>query len=189
MSFLSDLLGNAYKEGMTEEEISKALEEVQGTSAKELIKTKNALTKSNAEAAEYKRQLRAKQSADEVAEAERKAEHDRIVEENAKLSKQVRIMELSSSLVGQGYELSLAQETATAMAEGDMTKVLANQSKFLDAQKAQIKADLMKSTPRPGAGASVQTDYTKEKEEALANGEYSKVAYYTRLEQQITPTE
>ena len=72
MSYLSDLLGKAYKEGMTEDEISAALEAVgQGNDA-EVNRLKAALSKANSEAADYKKQLRSKQSDDEAAAAAQK---------------------------------------------------------------------------------------------------------------------
>lgn len=184
MSYLSDLLGSAYKEGMTEEEISEALESVKSS---EITKLKNALSKSNAEAADYKKQLRAKQTADEVAEAERKAELERITKENADMTKQISIMKFSTALVEKGYDAELATATATAMIDGDMDTVLANQSKYLDAQKVAIKAELMKNTPRPGAGGGDgKIDYSAKINEAQASGNFAEVAYYTRLSQQVT---
>ena len=61
MSYLSDLLGDAYKEGMTEEEISTALQRA-GAGAKdneaEVNRLKAQLSKANSEAADYKKQLR-----------------------------------------------------------------------------------------------------------------------------------
>ena len=65
MSYLSDLLGSAYKEGMTEEEISTALETVGNGNTAEVNRLKAALSKANSEAAEFKKQLRSKQSDDE----------------------------------------------------------------------------------------------------------------------------
>ena len=55
MSYLSELLGNAYKEGMTEEEISNALQSM-GAGVKdsdiEVTRLKAQLSKANSEAAE-----------------------------------------------------------------------------------------------------------------------------------------
>ena len=75
MSYLSDLLGDSYKEGMTEEEISTALQAAgagQNNDA-EINRLKAQLSKANSEAADYKKQLRGKQTADEAAAAEQKA--------------------------------------------------------------------------------------------------------------------
>ena len=65
---IKDLLGNKYKEGMTLEEIETALADVEmpTDSSAEVERLKTALSKSNSEAADYKKQLREKLSADEV---------------------------------------------------------------------------------------------------------------------------
>ena len=66
---LNVLLGDAYKEGMTADEIISALEKVTDPSA-EVEKLRNAVTKANGEAAEYKKQLKAKRTDDENAAQE-----------------------------------------------------------------------------------------------------------------------
>lgn len=58
------LLGDSYKEGMTADEIVSALEKVADPNA-EVEKLRNAVTKANGEAAEYKKQLKAKRTDDE----------------------------------------------------------------------------------------------------------------------------
>ena len=52
MSYLSDLLGSAYKEGMTEDEISTALQTVGQGNEAEINRLKAALSKANSEAAD-----------------------------------------------------------------------------------------------------------------------------------------
>ena len=82
MSYLSDLLGDSYKEGMTEEEISTALQAAgagQNNDA-EINRLKAQLSKANSEAADYKKQLRGKQTADEAAAAEQKATMDKLTQ-------------------------------------------------------------------------------------------------------------
>lgn len=188
MSYLSDLLGDAYKEGMTEDEMSEAIESAisrrDESNNAELTKMKNALSKANGEAAAYKKDLRAKMSEAEANEATRKEEWDKIVKENADLKRNIALSEKRASLLGIGYDEKLALETATAMVDGDMEKVIANQGKFLEAQKKNIIAEAMKGTPRPGAGAEVGggIDYSKEIATAQKNGDLSAVAYYMRLQ-------
>jgi hypothetical protein len=186
MSYLSDLLGAAYKEGMTEEEISTALETVgQGNDA-EVTRLKTALSKANSEAADYKKQLRSKQSDDEAAAATQKEEHDKLLKENEDLKRSMALSERKGKLLAIGYDEALATETATAMVDGDMDKVLANQGKYLEVQKKNILADQMKKTPRPAAGSESTggMDYAKKIAEAQASGNITAVAYYTRLQAQ-----
>lgn len=187
MSYLSDLLGKAYKEGMTEDEISAALETVGQGNEAEVNRLKAALSKANSEAADYKKQLRTKQTDDEAAAAAQKEEHDRLVQENADLKRSMALSERKAKLLAMGYDESLADETAAAMVDGDMDKVMANQSKYLEVQKKNIQADAMRNTPRPAAGDDGNggsMDYAKKIAEAQASGDYTAAAYYTRLQAQ-----
>ena len=65
---IKDLLKDAYKEGMTLEDIENALKDIDlpTDNSAEIDRLKNALSKSNSEAADYKKQLREKMSADEI---------------------------------------------------------------------------------------------------------------------------
>ena len=187
MSYLSDLLGKAYKEGMTEDEISAALETVGQGNEAEVNRLKAALSKANSEAADYKKQLRTKQTDDEAAAAAQKEEHDRLVQENADLKRSMALSERKAKLLAMGYDESLADETAAAMVDGDLDKVMANQSKYLEVQKKNIQADAMRKTPRPAAGDDGNggsMDYAKKIAEAQASGDYTAAAYYTRLQAQ-----
>lgn len=187
MSYLSDLLGSAYKEGMSEEEISTALEAVGNGNTAEVNRLKAALSKANSEAAEFKKQLRSKQSDDEAAAAAQKEEHEKLVKENGELKRSIALSESKGKLLAMGYDEKLADETAAAMVDGDMDKVMANQSKYLEAQKKVIQADQMRKTPRPAAGSETGgVDYAKKISEAQANGDFTAAAYYTRLQAQVT---
>lgn len=197
MSYLSDLLGSAYKEGMTEEEISTALQSVkelqtpgQGNDA-EVNRLKGLLSKANAEAADYKKQLRTKQTDDEAAAAAQKEEHDKLVQENTDLKRSIALADRKAKLVTMGYDEKLADSTAAAMVDGDMDTVMANQSKYLEAQKKNIRTDQMRKTPRPAAGSEEGSgvDYKKKIEEAQASGNMSAAAYYTRLMSTATAEE
>ena len=192
MSYLSDLLGTAYKEGMTEEEISTALQAVRDNNEAEVNRLKAALSKANGEAADYKKQLRNKQTDDEANAAAQKEEHDKLVQENTELKRSIALSEKKAKLLSMGYDEKLADETAAAMVDGDMDKVMANQSIYLEVQKKTIQADHMRGTPRPAAGADNQggtMDYTKMITEAQASGDITAVAYYTRLQAQEAATQ
>lgn len=157
MSYLSDLLGDKYKEGMTEEEISAALEGIKagdksGNTA-EIDRLKAQLSKANSEAADYKKQLRSKQSEDEAAAADQKALMDKLTQENADLKRSMALADTKAKLLGMGYDDKLAASTATAMVDGDMDVVMKNQSTFIESQKKVIEANMMKDTPRPAGGS------------------------------------
>ena len=70
---LSELLGSAYKDGMTLEDVTEALKgiEMPADQSAEIDRLRNSLTKSNADAADWKRKYRETQD-----EATRKSEED-----------------------------------------------------------------------------------------------------------------
>ena len=188
MSYLSDLLGEAYKEGMTEEEISAALQTAGAGQSNnvEINKLKAQLSKANAEAADYKKQLRGKQTADEAAAAEQKAAMEKLTQENADLKRSFALSDKKAKLIAMGYDEKLADSTAVAMVDGDMDAVMTNQAKLNESREKAIQAKLMKGTPRMATGSSGSggMDYAKRIEESRASGDYAAAAYYTRLKAQ-----
>lgn len=189
MSYLSDLLGDSYKEGMTEEEISTALQAAGAGQKKddtdEITRLKAQLSKANSEAADYKKQLRGKQTADEAAAAEQKATMEKLTQENTDLKRSIALADKKTKLIAMGYDEKLADSTAIAMVDGDMDTVMKNQATFNESREKAIRAEQMKKTPRPAAGSEEGgTDYAKKIEEAQAGGDLTAVAYYTRLKAQ-----
>ena len=188
MSFLSEMLGNAYKEGMTEDEISTALEELnnerKGDSKGDLDKLKQQLSKANSEASNYKKQLREKMSADEKAKAETEEMINSLTAQNKELKRTIDFTQNKSQLLGLGYDDDMATETANAMIDGDISLVFANQKKFLENQRKQIEKEIYKNQPRPeqvGNGDKPNVDYKSKIAEAKSMAE---AVYYTRAEQQ-----
>ena len=186
MSFLSDLLGESYKEGMTEEEISSALKGTVISNADhetELNKYKNGLSKANSEVAEWKRKLKEKQTDEENKRQEKDEAFEKLTQENAALKRSIDLAEKKAKLIGMGYDEKMAEETANAMIDGDMSKVMENQSKYLETQKKTIETELLKGTPRPkdNGNGGKGLDLEKLIAEAQQEGNYAKQAYYNRL--------
>ena len=182
MSYLSDLLGDAYKEGMTEDEISSALEARDTGRDDEITKLKQSVSKANSEAAAYKKQLRAKQSEEEAQASTIKEQLDKLTEENEGLRKSIALTDNKSKLIAMGYDEKLALDTAQAIVDGDMTKVLANQVKFNEAQKQNIIAEHMRNMEHPAGGSVNGTNtYEKELADARAVNDMAAMVHYTRL--------
>lgn len=123
---LNVLLGDAYKEGMTADEIISALEKVADPNA-EVEKLRNAVTKANGEAAEYKKQLKAKRTDDENAaqeQADKLAEMQKQIEvltaDKENLVKEKTLASYREKFVAQGYDAELANKAASALADGDI---------------------------------------------------------------------
>lgn len=148
---LKEVLGDAYKEGMTFEEVETALESVtipEDNSA-EIERLKNALSKSNSEAAGYKKQLREKMTEDEQKKQREQEEREELQNKYDKLLRESVIAKNKAKLVALGYDESLADETAEAMADGDSEKVFANQQKHLASFEKKVRAEALKDTPKP----------------------------------------
>lgn len=146
-----DLLKDAYKEGMTVEEIEAALASVEfpADQSAEIERLKTALSKSNSENAEWKKKHR-----DALSEEERKAQEmaDRLKqleEQNATLLRESNVSKHKAKFLGMGYEEALANDAAVAMADGDMEKLFSYQQKHQEALEKKIRADALKGTPKP----------------------------------------
>jgi hypothetical protein len=162
-----DLLKDAYKEGMTVEEIEAALASVEfpADQSAEIERLKTALSKSNSENAEWKKKHR-----DALSEEERKAQEmaDRmkqLEEQNAQLLRESNVSKHKARFLGMGYEEALANDAAVAMADGDMEKLFSYQTKHQEALEKKIRADALKSTPKPvpdkGDGALTRDQIAK----------------------------
>ena len=146
-----DLLKDAYKEGMTLEEIEAALAEVElpADQSSEIEKLKTANSKLSSENAEWKRKHR-----EALTEEERKAQETadlikQLQEENATLTRDSNVSKHKAKFLGMGYDESLASDAATAMVDGDMEKLFSYQQKHQEALEKKIRADALKGTPKP----------------------------------------
>ena len=172
---IKDLLKDAYKEGMTVEEIETALEgiDLPTDGSAEIDRLKAALSKSNSEAADYKKQLRDKMSAEEIKAKEDAEKWDALIKERDALLREKTVAGHKANYLSLGYDEKLATETAEAMANGEIEKVFANQKKHLEAVEKKIRADVLKDTPKPEGGNGSDT-MTKEKFSKMSTAEQYK---------------
>ena len=148
---LKDLLKDAYKEGITVEEIESALADVEIPSdqSAEIERLRAALTKSNSENADWKKKHR-----EALSEEERKAQEQadlikQLTEQNEKLVRESNLSKHKAKFLGMGYEEALASDAATAMVDGDMEKLFSYQQKHQEALEKKIRADALKGTAKP----------------------------------------
>lgn len=172
---IKDLLKDAYKEGMSVEDIENALKDIDlpTDNSAEVDRLKAALSKSNSEAADYKKQLREKMTADEIKAKEDAESREKLQSDYDALLRKVTLSENKAKLLSIGYDEALAESTAEAMADGDLDKVFANQKKHLDAVEKKIRADVLKDTPKPEGGNGSET-ITKEKFSKMSIAEQHK---------------
>lgn len=157
-------------ENMSAEEKVRALEAFEfNDNSAELERYKNAVSKANAEAKQWKDKFNAKteeakslmseeqqkQAAlAEAAEADQR-EKEELRNRIAELEKSNTLREYTVSFSALGFDEKLAAETANAMADGASDKVFGNLKKFLEQYKKTIEAELMSKTPKPdGAGSA-----------------------------------
>jgi len=130
----------------------------------ELEKLKAALSRANGEAAEYKRQLREKQTEAERAEAER-AETDKAMrEELERLRKDKAVSDYTAKCVALNMDAGLANKTANAMADGDMSAVFDCLKAFVEATTIRLNNEALNRQPGISSGTppttnTMDTDY------------------------------
>lgn len=142
-----------YKPEMTAEEKLKLLDsyEIPDPDYSGYIQ-KSAFDKTASELAEAKRQLKAKMTADEQAEAERATAQAELQQELETLRKERTVSNYKASYLALGYDEALASATAEALADGKTDVVFANQKVFIEAQQKVLNKEVLKGTPRPPAG-------------------------------------
>lgn len=185
---LKDLLGDAYKDDLTVEDISTAIADldlVDRASATKGMIRKDTFDKTASELAGLKKQLRERMTADEQAKIDREAQDKAIMEELESLRKDKQLNQHVTRYLKLGYDEELAQSTAEALVNQDFDKVFANQQAFLTKRERELlKAQTLNNDKRPPAGnANGGTDYAKLAAEAQARGDYAAQAYYLRQSQ------
>lgn len=174
---IKDLLKDAYKEGMSAEEIENALKDIDlpTDNSAELDRLKTALSKSNSEAADLKKQLREKMSAEEIKAKEDAEKMEAIIKERDALLREKNVLGYKTKYLALGYDEKLATETAEALVSGDLDKVFANQGKNQDTMKKKIREDVLNETPPP-EGGNGSDEITKEKFSKMPIDEQMKFA-------------
>ena len=156
---------------MTPEQKLAALESFEyEDNAAEMERLKNANSKANSEAAEWKRKHNALLTEDEKKKQEDADALANMQKELEALRTDKTVSEYKAKFIAQGYSEDLATDTAKALASGDTAKVFANQQKFLEDYAKTVKADALKKTPKPPAGdgthAMTREDIMKIKDSA-----------------------
>lgn len=172
MADIQSLLGDAYKEGMTVDEINEALAE------RELVDKsqyagyvpKALLDKANTEAADYKKKWRAAATEQEKRDADEKEKQEQLEAELAGLRKESKVAGYEKNYLAMNYDPSDARTLAEAMYDGDMDTVFNLQKKHDEAVQKSVKAQMLKDMPNPPAGNETIVDYTKQIAEAQASG-------------------
>lgn len=182
MADLQTLLGDAYKEGMTLDEINAALadRDLMDKSEMDGYVPKSLLDKANTEAADYKKKWRGALSEAEQKAQDEKEKQTAMENELNQLRRDSKIAAYEKNYLGLGYDEKSAKEIAEAMFDGEMETVFMIQKKFQENKERAIKADLMKNMPAPPSGNQATVDYSKQIAEAQTNGNMALAASLIR---------
>ena len=123
---------------------------------------KDLFDKTASELAEAKKAAKAKMTEEEAAAAEREAKWAEMEAKLKELETEKTISTYKASYLAMpGFDEKLAEETAKALADGDMMKVFDNQQKANADYEKKLRAELVKKDPKPdGAGGDDQDKNT-----------------------------
>lgn len=184
---LKELLGDNYKDGMTLEDVTAALTGMTMTpDQNEVNRLKAAVSKANGEAAQFKRERDALKNNNDQTNNDWQAKYDELKKRLDESERERSISKHVSSLLEIGYDADLASKTATAIVDGDMVTMLANQKAFLTAHDKKVLEDNMRGTPRPGAGGGTggAVDWNKAINDAMNSGDMARAAALMRQQQE-----
>lgn len=128
----------------------------------EIAKLKQAVTNASADASKYKKELQARQTAEEKAESERierEAARDRELQE---LRNERNVANHKAQFVSIGYDDALAQESAEALNSGDTAKVFDGIRKFINTHDKQMAEKAIMNNPTLPGGSSAHVTTREE---------------------------
>lgn len=154
----------------------------------EVERYKNAASKANTEAAEWRRKHNSLLSEEQQKQLEREESEKSMKTQLDALLKDKSVSDERAYRLSLGYDEKLAAETAEAFVDGNVAKVRENERKFLEAKEKSIKDQLLKDTPRPlaPAAAPASADYEKQLQTAYDNNDMATVAFLMRQQQEAT---
>ena len=188
---LKTLLGDAYKEGMTIDEINAALADKNFVDPATLPKSvaKDVFDKTASELAKVKKELKDLQESTMTADEKLKAELEKATTAQLTYKKELSKLRAKEIFVSAGLTEADYSSILDAVVSEDEETTKARAKSMVDlisAQKAAVekavKAELLKGTPKPPAGEGGDTGeaFEKEIEAARANGDMATVAALIR---------
>ena len=144
-------------DGMSADEKLNALlgyefEEPKQTEPTDVTKLKTALSKSNSEAAEYKRLLREKQTESERAEADRLEKEKNLQAELEAYRNKERISNYKAQLMTAGIDAETASVMANALPEGVSDDYFAATKAFIEAKTQSLLSESLNKQPNLSVG-------------------------------------
>jgi len=192
MANIQDLLGDKYREGMTNDEIVEALSGVSlpQDRSDEIERLKKATDKATAEASEYKKKLKERMSEEEKRSTEEAEKYQQIAQENELLRKQITVSDLTAKFMASGMDQETATASANASYEGKVDVVIANYTNLINSAKEKAKADtkaelLAQNPVMKGGSTGKIKDNTEDIQGSVASGDYAKAVALARVAQEV----
>ena len=132
----------------------------------EIVKLKAALSKANAEAADWKRQLREKQSEAERAEAERQEREKQREARIAELEARERISTYKDKLMEAGIDPAAADLMAKSLPDGVSDEYFAAVKTFNSSQRQAIETETLNKQPKLSVGTPPTSANMRTEEDA-----------------------
>lgn len=194
---IKTLLGDAYKEGMTLEEIDAFLADKELVDPATLPKSvgKDVFDKTASELAKTKKELKKLQEDSMTADEKLQAELDKAKSTQTTYAKELSKLRAKEIFVGAGLtekEYGTILDVVVSEDEETTKTNAKNMVDLITAQKAAtekaVKAELLKDTPKPpaGTGGNVDSDFDKAIETARTNGDMATVAALIRQKAEAT---
>lgn len=125
------------------------------SSADEISRLRNAISKSNSEASSWKKKYESTLSEQERLEAERQQREADREARIAELEKEKAIGDYTAKYLAVGYNAELAKSSALAMAEGNKDQVFADMNAFIAEKTKQLQAEALNTQPQITQGSPV----------------------------------
>lgn len=172
-----EILGERLTADTTIEELIDMLEADNSTvSIKEYNAMKAKSDKNAREAGNYRKQLNANKSQEEINKEETQRQLDDLTNQNNELTKQLSIMENEKKFISMGYNEESAHKVASALAEGDMKSFFKQQEIFNAELSKKYKAEALKNTKTPSKDDTHDDAMTREKLSSMSLREQMKFA-------------
>lgn len=153
---LQDLLGDKYKDGITIEEVGKALEGIEliPKATLENYVPKETYGKATSDAASWKKKYR--ETLDDATRKQQEAEeHQKTIEEQlAAYKRNSDISNLKSKFLSIGYDAELAEKSAIAQVDGNTDVLFKNMQIHEQQLKEAFKDTVQNNTPAPPVGGN-----------------------------------
>ena len=180
---IKDLLGDAYHEGMTDEEIQQAFDAKyvgRSTHEKALQKQKGIIDSYSSQIAEAKKKERERMTEEEAKALAAQEQADKI----ADLEKQLKLRDTTSKYLARGFSPADAESIATALMDGDSDAVLRSIEKREAELRSAREKEYQVNPPAGNAGATA--DYSSQFGEAAESGDLAAMASLIRQQYEAT---